>query len=1127
LTKLQVSKSGRILRRIGLLLAVIGVAALFFLLGVVFRVLIGPVSLDPINGELRSALKQQLPGLKLRFDEAALEWSRDEGRINLVIFGTRVFDDHDRIIAQAPEAEIGLAAGPFILGKIVIRRIALVGVQLTLMHTREGTLQLGIERDSGQSDILKEIRDAITRRSSDGSSELRSFAIHRARLAFLDEETGAFVVAPEAELQIEDRQNGRQEPSLIAAIDAQLEISGKPAHLLASINVPHSGDKVDGDFSITNLSFGALAVNSKAFASLKPFGLTADASGSFTVVHGNSLRYADVGIGAFGTIAGFGAPLHLKSIRLVARYDGRTGRVLIDDAALDGDHIHAHLSGTSEVAFNSNGSLSSAAFSLAVDKLAANMPGAYSQLVNLPHVLLKGAYQAFARKLVIDQAIVSGGPLTAEFSGNISFAATKSPGIILDGKVDPITVRDLLRFWPFDVGSGAREWIQSNVSSGKIGPVMVHANIASGQLDQPALPEDALMVSFPIDAATVSYIHGLTPLTNARGLAQLSGDTFKANLTSASVGALAVTRGRIVIPNLHMHGMIGDMGAHVEGSLPDVLALADMKPLQYPSRFHVNAAAARGSAALDLDFHVPMTRNESVDRIGISVKAAVTGMSLALGPHMKITNGSATFLVDNSSLHATGTLTFGSTDLNVDWTESFKDSPVTTHVNVRGVLDDAARAALNLHTKAILAGPVGIVAELQGNRGSIQSAQIDADLTPATFSAELLNIKKPAGSPALARISARLDESGDFRSADFSVSGTALSAKGSAIFSDAGEFEHLDFASVRDGGFNDFALSISEAPASGLNVAISGRSADGTILGRTKPGTSSGAKQSASDSSEPFHVTAKLDRVTLREGLSLAPFALDISGFGQRPETLALSAMISRSAQVTASIVSNGSGRKLTLASSDAGLLLKGLFGFTSIKSGRLTVSADMSSINSSSVKAAEPGFSGEAVISDCTFVNQGFLTRLFSSGSLAGFVDLMRGQGIAIDKLQIPFVVSGDIIDIHDGRASGPSIGITTEGYIDRANNQISLQGAIAPLYGINGVLGAIPVLGNVLVSKKGEGIFGVTYRANGDADEPQVTVNPLAILAPGIFRRLFEGAAPSAPLPQAKSAEPPPRTQ
>src|SRR5437016_14192069 len=88
----------------------------------------GPVSLGPLSGELHSALAAELPGLDVRFDGAALAWTRSEARINLVILGTRVFDRQGRIIAQAPQAEIGLAAAPLFSGRVVVSRIALLGV---------------------------------------------------------------------------------------------------------------------------------------------------------------------------------------------------------------------------------------------------------------------------------------------------------------------------------------------------------------------------------------------------------------------------------------------------------------------------------------------------------------------------------------------------------------------------------------------------------------------------------------------------------------------------------------------------------------------------------------------------------------------------------------------------------------------------------------------------------------------------------------------------------------------------------------------------------------------------------------------------------------------------------------
>jgi hypothetical protein len=163
--------------------------------------------------------------------------------------------------------------------------------------------------------------------------------------------------------------------------------------------------------------------------------------------------------------------------------------------------------------------------------------------------------------------------------------------------------------------------------------------------------------------------------------------------------------------------------------------------------------------------------------------------------------------------------------------------------------------------------------------------------------------------------------------------------------------------------------------------------------------------------------------------------------------------------------------------------------------------------------KGSAADYAGTLTIQNFRIENQPFFSRLFSAGSLGGLIDLMRGAGIVIDKLEMPFSSKNDVINIQDGHASGPSVGFSGDGYIDRRANTIDLRGAIAPIYGLNSVLGALPILGNMLVSKQGEGIIGMTYEASGSLDEPKISVNPLSILTPGIFRRIFEGKVPTAP--------------
>ena len=256
--------------RTALVISAIGVAILFFLVGAILRLFVGPISLGPLSGQISEALAQALPGITVKYDQAAVEWSRDQGRVNLVVLGARVFDSRGRIIAQAPQADIDLAAQPFLRGDVVVRRITLVGVQLTMVRDTDGTLRLGVEHDQSQKDIISRITDAINKNSSTASS-LESFAIRDARLAFMDENTGLFLVSPKAGVRI-----ATAGQDLIASLDADVEITGRPAHIVGEIRLPPQTGPVTGRLEVHHLDIAALGRNAKMFHFLEPVAMSGD-----------------------------------------------------------------------------------------------------------------------------------------------------------------------------------------------------------------------------------------------------------------------------------------------------------------------------------------------------------------------------------------------------------------------------------------------------------------------------------------------------------------------------------------------------------------------------------------------------------------------------------------------------------------------------------------------------------------------------------------------------------------------------------------------------------------------------------------------------------------------------------
>jgi hypothetical protein len=75
-------------------------------------------------------------------------------------------------------------------------------------------------------------------------------------------------------------------------------------------------------------------------------------------------------------------------------------------------------------------------------------------------------------------------------------------------------------------------------------------------------------------------------------------------------------------------------------------------------------------------------------------------------------------------------------------------------------------------------------------------------------------------------------------------------------------------------------------------------------------------------------------------------------------------------------------------------------------------------------------------------------------------------------------------------------------EGTYSTRSQTLNMRGVISPVYIINGI--------GSLLTRPGEGVFGFNYDLTGSVDDPQVSVNPLSILTPGMFREIFRGDAP-----------------
>ena len=131
-------------------------------------------------------------------------------------------------------------------------------------------------------------------------------------------------------------------------------------------------------------------------------------------------------------------------------------------------------------------------------------------------------------------------------------------------------------------------------------------------------------------------------------------------------------------------------------------------------------------------------------------------------------------------------------------------------------------------------------------------------------------------------------------------------------------------------------------------------------------------------------------------------------------------------------------------------------------------------------------------------------LTKLLTLASLQGIADLLSGDGISFNEFEMNFENSNDLMTINEIYAIGPAISILMNGYVEK-NKVISLRGTLVPATTLNKTIGSIP-LGDILVEKTGEGVFGVSFKIKGPPKNLETSVNPIKTLTPRFITRTLE---------------------
>jgi hypothetical protein len=157
----------------------------------------------------------------------------------------------------------------------------------------------------------------------------------------------------------------------------------------------------------------------------------------------------------------------------------------------------------------------------------------------------------------------------------------------------------------------------------------------------------------------------------------------------------------------------------------------------------------------------------------------------------------------------------------------------------------------------------------------------------------------------------------------------------------------------------------------------------------------------------------------------------------------------------------------------------------------------------------------------DYNLVRAPALAKLLSLASLDGVYGLMSGSGIPFTNLRGDLTFSQGRITLDPMIGFGGALGVTARGWLNPSEDQIDIDGTLAPAYVLNSIIGNLPIIGSILTGGEGQGLFAAAFRLTGSNDEPTVTVNPLSAVTPGLLRHLFDPIVGTAQVPPTQKAE------
>lgn len=771
-----------------------------------------------------------------------------------------------------------------------------------------------------------------------------------------------------------------------------------------------------------------------------------------------------------------------RAARTYFRYDPATLTLRFDELSVESAWVEATAEGRIVLADISNGIPAAMTGQLRITELITNPAGLYQVPLYLEGAEAEMRLKLDPFRLEVGRFDLRDRGQTLAISGWFE-AEPEGWDLSLTARTQVLTADDILELWPGSALAKTREWVARNVLDGTV------RNLQFGLRSRPTA-KPKMILGFDFEDLITTFLPTMPPIEAASGHAELRDNRFVVTaddgwLYAPGGDGLRIAGTSFVYRDTTVKRGPAEVLVNASGPLGDVLGLIDLDPLNILSKAGRSPDLAQGEVDLRADLAFDLVKNLPVDKIGVTYHATLRDVtSETIVPGQTLSADRLEITGTKSEIIASGEARLGKIPVGGEWRADLTPQN-QGRSSFRGWLtvDENLNDQLNLGLPpGSIGGATRANVKLDFAKGTLPEFTATSDLAGVSVSIPALNWSLGRAQTGTFELSGQLGSPPQIDRLRLNAPG--LSAEGTiTLRPDGGGLDTARFSRVRLGGWLDAPVILTGRGKSvPPKVTVTGGSADLGRMNLTSSGGSGGP------------VSLALDMLRISDGISLRNMRGEfVTGKGM---TGTFTATVNGRAPIKGAVAPHSRGSAVRITADNAGATLAAAGLLNKGRGGTLDLNL---------IPVGPKGtYDGKLDIENIWIQDAPAMASLLSALSIVGLLEQMAGNGIFFGTANADFRLTPSQVILRSASAVGASMGVSMDGIYDLDAKRMDMQGVVSPLYLINGI-------GRLFSRNNGEGLIGFNYRLMGAVANPRVTVNPLSLFTPGMFREIFRRPPPT----------------